>query len=98
MKHLRDRTVAITAVSLVIYNDNDDDDDDDDDDNVDDNINILLTDRLTMLTCSRDDKLSIIDLRTDQIVKQYDADGFHVTCDWSRAVFRSVIKHFIISV
>ncbi|KAI2811239.1 hypothetical protein BLOT_002412 [Blomia tropicalis] len=40
------------------------------------------------LLCSvRDDTLKCLDLRMNQVVRDYTADGFNVGCDWTRARF-----------
>jgi len=58
---------------------------------------ILLDGRITslalsnngfhLLTCVRDDTLKQLDLRMNQVVRTFVADGFKVGCDWTRAVF-----------
>ncbi|KAL1465442.1 hypothetical protein WDU94_005015 [Cyamophila willieti] len=40
-----------------------------------------------LLCCCRDDTLRKIDLRTNQIVSTFSAEGFKVQCDFTRAVF-----------
>lgn len=47
----------------------------------------LSPDRLSLLACSRDDTLKVIDLRMNQISQTLCADNFKVFCDWTRAVF-----------
>ncbi|XP_013415279.1 autophagy-related protein 16-1 isoform X2 [Lingula anatina] len=47
----------------------------------------LSPDRNYLLSCSRDDTLKIIDLRMNQVTGTFCTGGFHVGCDWSRAVF-----------
>ncbi|KAK2173197.1 hypothetical protein NP493_893g01024 [Ridgeia piscesae] len=44
-------------------------------------------DGMVLLSCTRDDAISLIDLRSNQVMKTLRADGFHLGCDWSRAVF-----------
>lgn len=40
------------------------------------------------LLCSvRDDTLKCLDLRMNQVLRDYTADGFNVSCDWTRAKF-----------
>ena len=41
----------------------------------------------SLLACTRDDSLNIIDLRSMKPVSTFHTDGFHVGCDWTRAVF-----------
>lgn len=58
---------------------------------------ILLEGRITslaispngsyLLSCVRDDTLKQLDLRMNQVVRTFCAEGFKVGCDWSRAVF-----------
>ncbi|XP_066907379.1 autophagy-related protein 16-1 [Halyomorpha halys] len=43
----------------------------------------------TVLACIRDESLRVIDLRVNQIVSTYKAEGFKVGCDWTRAVYSS---------
>ena len=41
-----------------------------------------------LLACSRDDCLSLVDLRDlSAPLREFRADGFHVGCDWTRACF-----------
>ncbi|XP_046397612.1 autophagy-related protein 16-1 isoform X2 [Ischnura elegans] len=40
-----------------------------------------------LLCCVRDDSLKRLDLRMNQIIGSYSADGFKVGCDWARATF-----------
>ncbi|KAK9505827.1 hypothetical protein O3M35_009802 [Rhynocoris fuscipes] len=47
----------------------------------------LARDAKTLLCCVRDDTLRLVDLRVNQIVQTYSAEGFKVACDWTRAVF-----------
>ncbi|XP_071085065.1 autophagy-related protein 16-1-like [Haliotis cracherodii] len=47
----------------------------------------LAPDRCSLLCCTRDDSVKIIDLRMNQVSATFCADGFKVGCDWSRAVF-----------
>lgn len=44
-------------------------------------------DRHLLLCCSRDDALRLIDLRQNSIVATYNANGFRVSVDWTRACF-----------
>ncbi|KAI0217235.1 Autophagy-related protein 16-1 [Lamellibrachia satsuma] len=44
-------------------------------------------DGMSLLSCTRDDAISVIDLRSNRVMKTLRADGFHLGCDWSRAVF-----------
>ncbi|XP_050427904.1 autophagy-related protein 16-1 [Adelges cooleyi] len=46
-----------------------------------------------LLSCVRDDTLRLIDLRTNKIINTFDADGFKVGCDWTRAVFNLEYDH-----
>ncbi|XP_025416113.1 autophagy-related protein 16-1 [Sipha flava] len=46
-----------------------------------------------LLSCVRDDTLRLIDLRTNKIFNTFDADGFKVGCDWTRAVFNLEYDH-----
>lgn len=58
---------------------------------------VLLDGRITSLAISndgsyllaavRDDTLRQLDLRMNQVVRTYLADGFKIGCDWTRAVF-----------
>ena len=58
---------------------------------------ILLQGRITslalgpaqhqLLSCDRDDSLKVLDLRMNQVVQSFSADGFKVGCDWTRAAF-----------
>ncbi|XP_057302347.1 autophagy-related protein 16-1-like [Hydractinia symbiolongicarpus] len=47
----------------------------------------LSQDMNYLLSCSRDDSLKLIDLRTSQIVSTYKTDGFKVAFDYTRACF-----------
>ncbi|XP_073993412.1 autophagy-related 16 [Rhodnius prolixus] len=47
----------------------------------------LSRDAKTLLCCVRDDTLRLVDLRANQILQTYSADGFKVACDWTRAAF-----------
>ena len=47
----------------------------------------LTKDKNYLAICSRDDKLSIVDLRTNGVVGTYSGEEFHVGCDWSRISF-----------
>ncbi|XP_046415575.1 autophagy-related protein 16-1 isoform X1 [Neodiprion fabricii] len=59
--------------------------------------NILLQGKVTsldlsrdahyLLSCVRDDTLKLLDLRMNQIIGTFSADGFKVGCDWARATF-----------
>nr|CAD7392403.1 unnamed protein product [Timema cristinae] len=40
-----------------------------------------------LLSCVRDDTLKVLDLRMNQVLRTYSAEGFKVGCDWSRAAF-----------
>ncbi|XP_071452025.1 autophagy-related protein 16-1 isoform X2 [Hetaerina americana] len=40
-----------------------------------------------LLSCVRDDSLKLLDLRMNQVIRSYNADGFKVGCDWARATF-----------
>lgn len=40
-----------------------------------------------LLSCSRDDTLKSLDLRMNQVVRTFSADGFKVGCDWTRCKF-----------
>ncbi|RWS26149.1 autophagy-related protein 16-like protein, partial [Leptotrombidium deliense] len=44
-------------------------------------------DGFSLLSCVRDDTLKLLDLRKNQIVRTYVAEGFKVGCDTTRAVF-----------
>ena len=44
-------------------------------------------DKTQICVLSRDDILSLIDLRNNRVLQTYTADGFHTAYDWSRAVF-----------
>ncbi|XP_037075432.1 autophagy-related protein 16-1-like [Pollicipes pollicipes] len=46
-----------------------------------------------VLCCTRDDVLKLVDLRALAVVKRFQADGFHVGCDYSRAVFSPDCKY-----
>lgn len=56
----------------------------------------LTRDRTMLAVCARDDKISIIDLRSMSVARSLQADGFHVGCDWSRVAF-SVDGQYIAS-
>lgn len=43
-------------------------------------------DQTQLLSCSRDDALSLIDLRRGEILHAFRADGFKCGCDWTKAV------------
>lgn len=47
----------------------------------------LSRDSKYLLSCVRDDTLRLFDLRTNQLLQTFSADGFKVGCDWARAVF-----------
>uniref|UniRef100_A0A3Q3A742 ATG16 autophagy related 16-like 1 (S. cerevisiae) n=1 Tax=Kryptolebias marmoratus TaxID=37003 RepID=A0A3Q3A742_KRYMA len=47
----------------------------------------LNHDRSELLTCSRDDLLKIIDLRTNAIRQTFSAQGFKCGADWTRVTF-----------
>uniref|UniRef100_T1IVG0 DM10 domain-containing protein n=1 Tax=Strigamia maritima TaxID=126957 RepID=T1IVG0_STRMM len=47
----------------------------------------ISTDGIHLLTCTRDDILKMLDLRMNQVVGTFSAEGFKVGCDWTRAVF-----------
>ncbi|XP_025079810.1 autophagy-related protein 16-1-like [Pomacea canaliculata] len=47
----------------------------------------LAPDRNSLLCCTRDDSIKILDLRMNQVCATLVADGFKVGCDWSRACF-----------
>ena len=47
----------------------------------------MTRDRSLLVVCSRDDKISIVDLRSMSVLRSLQADGFHVACDWSRVAF-----------
>jgi len=47
----------------------------------------LSRDKNYLGICSRDDKVGVLDLRTNSVLGSYGADGFHVGCDWSRISF-----------
>lgn len=47
----------------------------------------LTKDKNLLGVCSRDDKIKVIDLRTNGVLGTFAADGFHVGCDWSRISF-----------
>ncbi|KAL1115831.1 hypothetical protein AAG570_006121 [Ranatra chinensis] len=49
----------------------------------------LSRDPKTLLCCIRDDTLRIIDLRQNQIISTFRAEGFKVCCDWTKAVFNA---------
>nr|CAD7195804.1 unnamed protein product [Timema douglasi] len=40
-----------------------------------------------LLSCVRDDTLKVLDLRMNQVLRTFSAEGFKVGCDWSRAAF-----------
>uniref|UniRef100_A0A8C5MCT6 Autophagy-related protein 16 domain-containing protein n=1 Tax=Leptobrachium leishanense TaxID=445787 RepID=A0A8C5MCT6_9ANUR len=46
----------------------------------------LSPDQAELLSCSRDDVLSLIDLRTGNIRKELRDDGFKCGCDWTKAL------------
>lgn len=46
-----------------------------------------------LLSCVRDDTLRLVDLRTNKIINTFEADGFKVGCDWTRAVFNLEYDH-----
>ncbi|XP_053404630.1 autophagy-related protein 16-1-like [Mercenaria mercenaria] len=47
----------------------------------------LSPDRATLMACTREDTLKVIDLRMNQVVYTLSADNFKVAFDYSRAVF-----------
>ncbi|KAL5005455.1 hypothetical protein ScPMuIL_018911 [Solemya velum] len=47
----------------------------------------LSTDRYSLLCCTRDDTLKVLDLRMNQVSQTLCDDNFRVGCDWCRAVF-----------
>ncbi|CAL4121165.1 unnamed protein product, partial [Meganyctiphanes norvegica] len=47
----------------------------------------LSRDGFNLLACVRDDSLKILDLRKNQVVNTFSAEGFHVGADYTRAVF-----------
>lgn len=38
-----------------------------------------------LLSCDRSDTLKLLDLRMNQVIRDFYADGFKVGCDWTRA-------------
>jgi len=40
-----------------------------------------------LLSCVRDDTLKCLDLRMNQVIRNFCADGFKVGCDWTRCKF-----------
>ncbi|CAJ1066420.1 autophagy-related protein 16-1 isoform X3 [Xyrichtys novacula] len=48
----------------------------------------LNHDRSELLTCSRDDLIKIIDLRTNAVRQTFSAQGFKCGADWTRVIFR----------
>ncbi|XP_053312588.1 protein Atg16l2 isoform X2 [Spea bombifrons] len=46
----------------------------------------LGQDQTQLLSCSRDDALSLIDLRTGNVHRVLRADGFKCGCDWTKAI------------
>ncbi|XP_005005766.1 autophagy-related protein 16-1 isoform X2 [Cavia porcellus] len=49
----------------------------------------LNPERTELLSCSRDDLLKIIDLRTNAVKQTFSAPGFKCGSDWTRVVFRA---------
>ncbi|XP_012253468.2 autophagy-related protein 16-1 isoform X2 [Athalia rosae] len=47
----------------------------------------LSRDAHYLLSCVRDDTLKLLDLRMNQIIGSFSAEGFKVGCDWARATF-----------
>ncbi|XP_021915879.1 autophagy-related protein 16-1 isoform X2 [Zootermopsis nevadensis] len=47
----------------------------------------LSRDAIFLLGCVRDDTIKVLDLRMNQIICSFSAEGFKVGCDWSRAAF-----------
>ncbi|XP_071352172.1 autophagy-related protein 16-1 isoform X3 [Trachinotus anak] len=47
----------------------------------------LNHDRTELLTCSRDDLIKIIDLRTNSVRQTFSAQGFKCGADWTRVIF-----------
>ncbi|XP_061733812.1 autophagy-related protein 16-1 isoform X2 [Nerophis ophidion] len=47
----------------------------------------LNHDRMDLLTCSRDDLLKIVDLRTNAVRQTFSAQGFKCGADWTRVTF-----------
>lgn len=47
----------------------------------------LSPDRLSLLACTRDGALEVVDLRKNEVCKTLSADDFVVACNWSRAVY-----------
>ncbi|CAJ1066422.1 autophagy-related protein 16-1 isoform X2 [Xyrichtys novacula] len=47
----------------------------------------LNHDRSELLTCSRDDLIKIIDLRTNAVRQTFSAQGFKCGADWTRVIF-----------
>ncbi|XP_063288687.1 protein Atg16l2 isoform X2 [Pelobates fuscus] len=46
----------------------------------------LNQDQTQLLSCSRDDTLSLIDLRLGNILQEFRAEGFKCGCDWTKAI------------
>ncbi|KAM4796201.1 protein Atg16l2 [Rhinophrynus dorsalis] len=46
----------------------------------------LHLDQSQLLSCSRDDVLSLIDMRTNNILQVFRAEGFKCGCDWTKAI------------
>ncbi|KAM4701314.1 protein Atg16l2-like [Discoglossus pictus] len=46
----------------------------------------MTQDQTQLLSCSRDDVLNLIDLRTSNIQQEFRADGFKCGCDWTKAI------------
>eukprot|EP00794_Sanderia_malayensis_P010970 gene10970-12132_t len=53
----------------------------------------LASDMNSLLACSRDDSLKLIDLRRNQVVSTYKAEGFKIAFDWTRACFSPDIQY-----
>lgn len=47
----------------------------------------LSPDGMCLLSCVRDDSLKLLDLRMNQVMRTFCADGFKVGCDWTRTKF-----------
>ncbi|KAK6628023.1 hypothetical protein RUM44_010505 [Polyplax serrata] len=56
----------------------------------------LSRDATYLLSCVRDDTLKLLDLRMNQIVTTFSAEGFKVGCDWARATFSPDSQHIAV--
>ena len=56
----------------------------------------LSPDGYCLLSCVRDESLKLLDLRMNQVVRTFCADGFKVGCDWTRCKFSPDNQYIVV--